>query len=130
MMVCSSASNLVVGRRTRVDETGHAIGAAAVHAVQGQAVQVDVQVGGEPEALDQRDSATVAFVSDEPGSGQQVPRDHALHHLQHRRDQLGLCGQQQAQRDRQRQHPLPHRHMRYDGVDEVRRGLRHAPRAA
>jgi hypothetical protein len=53
-----------------------------------------------------------------------------LHHLQHRRDQLGLCGQQQAQRDRQRQHPLPHRHMRHDVVDEVLRGLRHSPRTA
>jgi hypothetical protein len=75
---------LVVGRRTRLDETGHAIGVAAVHAVQHQAVKVNVEVGGGPEAQDQRDSATVAFVSGEPGSGPQVPRDHALHPLQHR----------------------------------------------
>jgi len=33
-------------------------------------------------------------------------RDHALHHLQHRRDELVRCSQQHAQRDRQRQHPL------------------------
>ena len=33
-------------------------------------------------------------------------RDHALHHLQHPRDELGLCSQQHAQRDRQRQHPF------------------------
>jgi hypothetical protein len=120
----------VVGGRSRLDEGGRAVGTAAVRAVQHQAVQVDVEVGGGPEALDQSNGATVAFVSDEPGSGQQVPRDHALHHLQHRRDQLGLCGQQHAQRDRQRQHPLPHRHMGDDVVHQVRRGLRHAPRAA
>ena len=65
----------------------------------------DVQVGGGREALDQRDSASVAFDGDEPGSGQQVPRDHALHHL-------------------------PRQHMRHDLVDGVRRSLRHAPRAA
>ena len=54
----------------------------------------------------------------------------ALHHLQHRRDQFRLRGQQHAQRDRQRQHPLPHRHVRDDVVDPVRSGLRHAPGAA
>ena len=51
-------------------------------------------------------------------------------HLQHRGDQLGLRGQQQAQRDRQRQHPLPHRHVWDDVVDKVRRSLRHPARAA
>ena len=41
---------LVVGRRTRLDEFGYAIGAAAVHAA--RVVQVDVQVGCGPEALE------------------------------------------------------------------------------
>jgi hypothetical protein len=123
-------TELVVGRRTRLDETGHAIGVAAVHPVQDQAVEVDVQVGGRPKALYQRDRAAMAFVGLEPGGIQQMSREHALHHLQHRRDQLRLCGQQHAQRDRQRQHPLPHRHVGDDVVDQVRRGLRHAPRAA
>jgi hypothetical protein len=56
-------------------------------------------------------------------------RNHALHNLQHRRDRLGLRGQQHAQRDRQRQHPLPHRHARSDVVNQVRRGLQDVPRA-
>ena len=86
--------------------------------------------GGRAEALDQRHGATVAFVSLEPGAVQQVARNHALHHLQNWRDQFRLRGQQQAQRDRQRQRPAPHRHMRCDVVDELRRGLQHAPRAA
>ena len=34
-----------------------------------------------------------------PGPIEQVAREHAVHHLQHKRHQLGLCGQQQAQRD-------------------------------
>jgi hypothetical protein len=72
----------------------------------------------------------VALVALEPTAIQQMARDHALHHLQHRRDQLGLHGQQQAQRDRQRQHPPPHRHMRDDVIHQVGGGLRHAPRAA
>ena len=65
----------------------------------------------------------------ETGVVQQVPRDDALHHLQHQRDQLGLRGQQHAQWDRRPQHPLPHRYVRDDMVDEVRHGLRHPPRS-
>ena len=60
---------------------------------------MDVEVGGRAKTLDQRDGAAVANASLEPGMVQQVPRDHALHHLQHRRDQLGLRGQQQPLRD-------------------------------
>lgn len=48
-----------------------------------------------------------------------------LQHLQHRYAPLGLCGQQLAQRDRHRQHPLPHRHMGDGVVDRLRRGLQH-----
>jgi hypothetical protein len=43
--------------------------------------------------------AALAFIGLELGSLQPMPRDHALHHLQHRRDQLGVCGQQYTQRD-------------------------------
>jgi hypothetical protein len=54
----------------------------------------------------------VAFVVLELGGVEQVVPDHALQHLQHRRDQLRPRGQQQAQRDRQGQHPLPRWHVR------------------
>jgi hypothetical protein len=66
----------------------------------------------------------------ELGGVQQVARDCALHHLQHRRDELRLRGQQHAQRDRQGQHPLHHRDVRDDVIDQVRRCLRHALGAA
>ena len=72
----------------------------------------------------------MAFVGLEPGAVQQMAAEHALDHLQHRGDQLGLRGQQQAQRDRQGQHSLPYWHVWNDLVDQVGRGLRHAPRAA
>jgi hypothetical protein len=121
---------LVVGGRTGLDEGWHTVGLTAVHAIQHQAVQVNVEVGGGAKALDQRDRAAVALVGLEPGSLQQMACDHALHHLQHRRDPLGLRGQQHAQRNRQRQHPLPHRHVRNDVVHQVRRSPRHAPRTA
>ena len=80
--------------------------------------------------LDQRDRAAVGFVCLETSLTAQVARDHAVHDLQHGRHQHGLCGQQQAQRDGQRQDPLPNRHMGNDVVQQVRRRLRHAPRAA
>jgi hypothetical protein len=92
--------HLVVGGRAPFDELRHAIGTTAVHPVEQQAAKMYVQVGGRPKALGQRDGAAVAFVGLELGTVQQMARDHALHHLQHRRDQLGLRGQQQALRDR------------------------------
>ena len=56
----------------------------------------------------------------------QPARDHAVHHRQNRCHQLGLRGQQQAQRDRQRQHLLAYRNLRNDVVHQMRRRLRHA----
>ena len=120
----------VVCGRTGLDEHRHAIGAAPVHPVQHQAVQVDVEVGGRAKTLDQHDGAALALFAFESNAIQQMARDHALHHLQHRRDQLGLRGQQQSQRDRQREHPLAHRHVRDDVLHQVGGGLRHAPGTA
>jgi hypothetical protein len=48
----------------------------SVHAVQHQAVQVDVEVGGRAKALDQRDRAAVGLVGLETGLPEQVARDH------------------------------------------------------
>ena len=90
-----------VGRRGYLHEFRRAFSAAAVHTVQHQAVQVDVQVGGRAEALDQRDRAAVGLACFETRLPEQMARDHAVHDLQHGRHQLGLCGQQQAQGDAQ-----------------------------
>ena len=61
-------------------------------------MQVNVEVGRRAKALDQRDRAAVGFVRLEPSLAEQVARDYAVHHLQYRRHQLVLCGQQQPQR--------------------------------
>jgi len=49
--------------------------------------------------------------------------------LQDGREQLGMCSEQQANRDRKREHPLAHRHPGDDVIDQVGGGLRHAPGA-
>jgi len=54
-------------------------------------------------------TAAVSLFSLQTCLPEQVARDDAVHHLQHRRHRLGLCGQQQAQRDGKRQNPLAHR---------------------
>ena len=77
-------------------------------------------------ALDQR-PRRCRFICLETSLPEQVARDDAVHHLQHGRHQLGLCGQQQAQHDRQRQHPLAHRHVGDDMVHQVRRCLHYSP---
>jgi len=84
-------------------------------------VTVDVQIGGRSNALDQRDRAAVSLGGLQPGLIEQGARDDAVYDLQHRRHPLGLRGQQQAQRNRQRQYPLAHRHTRDDMVDQALR---------
>ena len=42
----------------------------------------------------------------------------------------GVSSEQDAQRDRKRQHPLAHRHARDDMIDQVGGSLCHAPRPA
>jgi len=83
--------------------------------------------------LDQRDRAAVGLLGLlglQPGPIDQGTRDGAVYDLQHRRHQLGLRRQQQAQRNRQRQNPVAHRDTRDDMVDQVGRRLGHAPGSA
>ena len=85
-----------IGGCAYLDEDRLTLG-APVHAIQHQAVQVDVEVGGRAKPLDQRDRAAVGLLGLESGLIEQEARDHAMRHLQHRRHrrhQLGLRGQQ------------------------------------
>lgn len=116
-----------VVRRGYLHELGRPVNAAPVHAVQHQAVKVNYQVGGRAKALNQSDRTAVSLVGLEPDLIEQVARDDTVHHLQHRRHQLGLCGQQQAQSDGWREHPLAHRHTRVDRIHRMGCRLRHAP---
>ena len=88
---------------------------------------MNVEIGRRAKSLDQRDRAAISPFSLQTCLPEQVARDHAVHHQQHGRHELGLCGQQQAQRNRQRQYPLAHRHARNDVIEQVRRCLCHAP---
>jgi hypothetical protein len=74
-----------------LDELRYAIGAAAVHPVQRQAMQVNVQVRRRAEALNQRHRAAPALAGNKPRRIQQAALEHALHHAQHRRDPLGTA---------------------------------------
>ena len=53
----------LVGWRGYFQEDRFAFGAAPVHAVQRQAVKVDVEVGSRTKALDQRDGSAVSLFS-------------------------------------------------------------------
>ena len=61
------------------------------------------------------------------GAGQRKAGNDAVDHLQHRGEQLRVSGEQDAQWDRKRQHPLAHRHLRDHVIDQVRGALRRAP---
>ena len=52
-----------------------------------------------------------------------------LNAFEDRREQLRMRSEQQAKRDRKREHPLPHRHPGDDVIDQVGGGLPHAPGA-
>jgi len=56
-------------------------------------------------------------------------RNNAVYDLQDRREELGMSGEQQAQRDRKRDHSLAHRHPGDDVIDQVRSRFHHAPGA-
>ena len=51
----------LIGVRRHLDEGRLAV-VAPIHAVEHQAVQVNIQVGGRPEALDERDRAAVGLL--------------------------------------------------------------------
>ena len=78
-----------IGGRGDLDENRLTVG-APVHAVQYQAVQVGVQVGGATKPLDQRDRAAAGVLGLQPGLIEQEARDCMAHDLQHRGHQLRL----------------------------------------
>ena len=82
-----------IGGCAYLDEDRLTVG-APVHAIEHQAVQVDVAVGGRAKPLDQRDRAAVGLLGLESGLIEQETRDGTVHDLQHQRHQLRLCAQQ------------------------------------
>jgi hypothetical protein len=77
----------------------------------------------------QRDGAGVGFGAFESGLLDQKRGNDPVDDSQDGREQLGMCSEQQANRDRKREHPLAHRHPGDDVIDQVGGRLRHAPGA-
>ena len=70
----------------RVDlHEGRAALGRPIDPIQHQTVQMDVQIGGRAEALDQRDRAAVGLADLEAGLLKQEARDDPVVDLQHRR---------------------------------------------
>jgi hypothetical protein len=88
---------------------------------------MDVEIGGRAKALDEGHRAGVGFGAFESCLFNQKGRYDPVDDLQDRREGLGMCSEQQAQRDRKREHPLPHRHPGDEVIDQVGGGLRHVP---
>ena len=61
---------------------------------------------GRAKALDQGDRAGVGFGAFESRLLDQKSGNGAVDDLQYRREQMGMCSEQKAKRDRKREHPL------------------------
>ena len=72
-------------------------------------MKVDIQVERAAEALDQRHRAALRCAPLNACLIRQPSCDHTMHDPQHRADGFGLAGEQEAQRHRDTQHPLPQR---------------------
>jgi hypothetical protein len=93
-------------------------------------VEVHVEVQRRTEALYQRHRSGRAGAARKSGLLDQVAGDRPVHHTEHERQRCRIAGQQEPQRMRQREHPLPQRALRQDLIGQRCRGLGHAPRTA
>jgi hypothetical protein len=93
-------------------------------------VEVHVQVERGAEALDQRHCAGLARRPCKTGTPEDVTLDRPVCDPEHARQHGRIAREQEAQRKRQRQHPLPHRFSRQYFLCQESRRLRHSPRAA
>ncbi len=71
-----------------------------------------MRLAAEPKRSDESDSARVGFATFQSRLLDQKCGNNPVDHLQHGREQLRIGGEEGAQRDRNQQHPLAHRHSR------------------
>ena len=101
------------------------------HAVWNHAMKVHVEVEGAAESLNEGDRARPRrSCSGPPRPATLEAEDRAQGNVERARDELRVSGEKKARPTRQRQHPLAHRHVRKNAVQEVRRGPLHAARGA
>ena len=123
------AVELIAGGRARLLKDRFTLH-APIHPVEHETMQVDVDIGRRAESLDERHRAGVGGPSLAPCLLEQEPCNDPVHDTQHRGEQLRVGGEQNPQRDRKRQDPLPDRHARDHVIDQIRGCLGHAPRPA
>jgi len=95
-------------------------------------VEVQVQVQGGAEALDERDGAARAARSGplQSSAPAKLGEERTDEGAQHAAREARVVGAAVAERVGKREHPLADRHGGEDAVREVRRGVGHAPSAA
>ena len=89
-------------------------------------MEMNIEIGSGTKALDEGDGASLSLGMGQAGLVDHKGRQGAVNDLQHRREQVRLGGKQMPQRDRKRDHPLAHRHVRNDLLNQVGRGFCHA----
>ena len=103
-----------------------------VDAIEHERMKMHVEIQGIAEALHEGDGAAlrVAAASAQPRPPSQRAEHGAHEEAEHRTRERAVVGQAVAQREGQREHPLPNRRRRKDVIDQMRRRVRHAPPAA
>ncbi len=99
-----------------------------VGAVQGEGVEVEVQVQRRPEALDASHRAALirSHSPSSPNAPAKLCEERAQEGSQHLARELRVVGTAITKGVGKREHPLPDRYLREDAIHEVRGGIRHA----
>ncbi len=103
------------------------------HAVEGECVEVDVEVQRAAETLDRGHGANLGKTNAGLEAATQQEAEHRAHEdVPHSPAEIAVEGDLVPQSDRHREHPLPHWNVRQHAIDidEVRRGRRHPAPAA
>ena len=108
-------------------EDDPACGGGVEHAVDDHAMEVQVEIEGGTEAVNERDRAEARRRARTWTVRTQALLHRAQEHPQGRALEGGVAVQEVAQPLRHRQHPLPHWQAWEDVIRQMRRGLHHAP---
>ena len=107
------------------------VGIAHEDAIEHQDVHMHVQLQAPAEALHERDRTALAAHEPIPTRARSVEaEDRFDEESRHRAEHLGLEGGERAQLEREREDVLAHGHVGKHAVDQMRRGVRHAPARA
>ena len=122
--------HLLVARRLGRVKLERAIGALGEDAVQKEGVEMDVQLKAAPEALDHRHRAAPATAHARTAGPVPIETEHCADgDAEDRAAELVVPGEEVAHAVGQAEHPLAHRDVREDVIDQVCRLLRHAAAA-